>query len=66
MESSFSDLMYFDAANVFGYHYNRVPTKANRVSEDESPFEFLGIKVGPYPLCVLSSFGRSVDKRGSD
>ena len=66
VESGFSDFMYFDAAHVFGYHYNRVPTKANRVSEDESPYESLGIKVGPYPLCVMGSFGRFVDKRGSD
>ena len=31
LTAGFTDWMWFDAAHVFCYHYNRLRTKANRV-----------------------------------
>ena len=66
LESGFTDYMWFDAAHVFGVHYNQLPIKANRVSEIDSPFESLGIKVNRRDMCLFGSFGSRLDKRRGD
>ena len=67
LESGFTDYMWFDAAHVFCAHYNRLPTKASRVSDSESPFQSLGFKVGRRnDLCLFGSFGSRLDKKNGD
>ena len=54
--------MWFDAAHVFCYHYNRLRTKANRVSDSESPYESLGLKFDAKSLRIFGSMGHRLNK----
>ena len=62
LTSGFSDYMFFDAAHAFCYHYNRLPTRANRVSDVDSPYESLGLKVDRSYLRLFGSCGSRLIK----
>ena len=63
LTAGFTDWMWFDAAHVFCYHYNRLRTKANRVSDSESPYESLGLKFDAKSLRIFGSMGHRLNKR---